>query len=124
VPGTSGWLWDPGDFREETFDSPSFDPATYLVAVEPADGEYVGLVRVWNDPGRPRLGLIAITQPYRRQGLARALLGRAFRVLHDRGQDEVTAEVDDSNPAATSLLRSLGARRTGGSVELIRPGPS
>jgi ribosomal protein S18 acetylase RimI-like enzyme len=123
VPGTSGWAWDPGDFREETFDSPSFDPATYLVAVEPASGEYVGLVRVWNNPGRPRLGLIGVTRPYRRLGLGRALLGRAFRVLHERGKDQVTAEADDSNTASMSLLASLGARRTGGSVELIRRGP-
>ena len=83
-------------------------------------GRYAGLVRVWNNPGRPRLGLIGVTRPYRRRGLARALLARAFGVLHLRGQAVVTAEADDTNLASRSLLLGLGARREGGSVEFIR----
>jgi RimJ/RimL family protein N-acetyltransferase len=120
VPGTAGWTWDPGDFREETFDSAEFDPATYLVAVDVDSGRYAGLVRVWNNPGRPRLGLIGVTRPHRRRGLARALLARAFGVLHLRGQPVVTADADDTNLASRSLLLGLGARREGGSVEFIR----
>jgi RimJ/RimL family protein N-acetyltransferase len=120
VPGTDGWRWDDADFREETFESSYFDPATYLLAVEEANGELAGLVRVWNNPGTPRLGLIAVLPSYRRRGLARALLARAFGVLHDRGQAEVSAEVDDANTASTTLLTGLGAHRTGGSLELIR----
>jgi len=120
VPGTAGWRWDPSDFHEETFDS-QFDPATYLIAVDTASGDYVGLVRVWNSPGRPRLGLIAVLAPYRRRGLASALLARAFGVLHERGASEVTAEVDDTNTASRSLLLRLGASREGGTVEIIKP---
>lgn len=41
VPGTAGWKWDPGDFREETFDSDQFDPATYLIAVDTDSCEYI-----------------------------------------------------------------------------------
>ncbi len=121
VPGTAGWRWDPADFREETFDSGDFDPATYLIAVDTDSARYAGLVRVWNTPGRPRLGLIGVTRPYRRRGLATALLARAFSVLHQRGQAEVTAEVDDTNTASRALLLGLGARRAGGSAELVRP---
>jgi ribosomal protein S18 acetylase RimI-like enzyme len=117
-PGTAGWRWDPGDFHEETFGD-DFDPATYLIAVDEAGGDYVGLGRVWNSPGRPRLGLIAVLAPYRRRGLARALLARAFGVLHERGAGEVTAEVDDANAASRSLLLGLGARRDGGTVEVV-----
>jgi GNAT superfamily N-acetyltransferase len=120
VPGTAGWTWDPGDFREQTFDSAQYDPATYLIAFDTESGRYVALARVWNRPGRPRLGLIAVTRPYRRRGLARALLARAFGVLHQRGQTLVTAEVDDTNTASRSLLLNLGARRDGGSVELVK----
>jgi ribosomal protein S18 acetylase RimI-like enzyme len=119
VPGTAGWTWDPGDFRDETF-GPGFDPATYLVAVDIASGGYIGLVRVWNGPGRPRLGLVAVTRDRRRGGLARMLLGRAFRVLHDRGKTHVTAEVDETNTASRSLLRQIGAVRTAGSIELVK----
>ena len=119
VPGTAGWRWDPGDFHDETFDA-QFDPATYLVAVDTASGEYMGLVRVWASPGRPRLGLIAVMRPYRRRGLASFLLARAFGALHQRGKGEVTAEVDDTNAACRALLLRLGATRVDGSVELVR----
>ncbi len=120
VPGTAGWRWDPGDFREETFDSPQFDPATYLIAVDTASGEYVGLVRVWNTPGKPRLGLIGVVRSYRRRGLATLLLTRVFRTLHQQGKTEVTAEADDMNAASRSLLLRFGARRKAGFVEVSR----
>jgi ribosomal protein S18 acetylase RimI-like enzyme len=83
-------------------------------------GEYIGLVRVWNSPGRPRLGLIAVLPPFRRSGLARILLARALRVVHERGRAELTAEVDDANSASRSLLLGLGAQRESGSVELVK----
>jgi hypothetical protein len=39
------------------------------------------------------------------------LPARAFGVLHEHGKTEVTAEVDDTNAASTSLLLRLGARQ-------------
>jgi ribosomal protein S18 acetylase RimI-like enzyme len=123
VPGADGWKWDRLGFRNETYDAPDFDPATYLVAIEQATGRYAGLVRVWNRPSGPRLGLIGVGRPHRRRGLARSLLAQAFGVLHDRGKVEVVAEVDVTNTGSNRLLTSVGARRTGGSTELIRPRP-
>jgi len=32
VPGMDGWIHDPREFREQTFEERRFDPATYLVA--------------------------------------------------------------------------------------------
>jgi len=122
VPGADGWKWHPGDFYEETFDS-QFDPATYLIAVDTASGAYMSLVRVWNSPGRPRLGLIGTLAPFRRRGLATMLLARAFRVLHERGKPDVTAEIDDTNSASRSLLLRPGAQRIGGSIEVVRQAP-
>ncbi len=122
VPGTAGWTWNPGDFHEETFDS-QFDPATYLIAVERTSGQYVGLVRVWSMPGRPRLGLIAVRRSYRRRGIASTLLARAFRVVYERGETDVTAEVDATNSPSVSLLTRLGARRLGGTIELVMRSP-
>jgi ribosomal protein S18 acetylase RimI-like enzyme len=119
VPGAEGWRWDPEEFRAETF-SPFFDPATYLVAVDRATGQYAGLVRVWRNRAGPRLGLIAMLRPYRRRGAASALLGQVFAVLAARRATTVVAEVDDSNVASLSLLTRLGARRYGGNVELIK----
>jgi ribosomal protein S18 acetylase RimI-like enzyme len=122
VPGTDGWKWDEAGFREE-MSRAVFDPATYLVAVEGASGQCAGLARIWNDPARPRLGLIAVLPQFRRRGLARALLAEAFAVLADRGKTEVSAEVDETNIASLSLIESLGARRIGGTIELIRHKP-
>jgi len=119
VPGCDGWRWDPAEFREDTF-GPFLDPATYLVAVDRSSGDYAGLVRVWRSRRGPRLSLIATLAPYRRRGAARALLGRAFAVLVARGETSVIAEADDASDPSVSLLRRLGARRYGGSVELIR----
>jgi ribosomal protein S18 acetylase RimI-like enzyme len=121
VPGADGWRWDRQGFRKETYDAPDFDPATYLVAVEQATARYAGLVRVWIRPGGPRLGLIAVGRPYRRRGLARLLLGQVFGVLEQRGETVVVAEVDVTNTASNRLLTSLGARRSGGFTELVRP---
>jgi GNAT superfamily N-acetyltransferase len=119
VPGADGWQPDPDWFREETYESPFFDPATYLVAL---DGErYVGLVRIWIGPRpQPRLGLIAVLPDYRRRGLARALVSQAFAPLVARGETEAIAEADRGNEASTTLLAQLGAVVTGSDVELHR----
>jgi RimJ/RimL family protein N-acetyltransferase len=117
VPGTDGWRWDEAGFREEFDDA--YDPSTYLVAIAD-DGEYVGLVRVWHKADGARLGMIGVLPRSRRRGLARSLLARVFAVLHERGAREVSTEIDDENMASKALLLPLGARRVGGTVELIR----
>jgi len=57
-----------------------------------------------------------------RRGLACALLHAALTPLAERGIELVSAEADVTNTPSQALLASLGARRTGGSVELRRPG--
>jgi len=120
VPGSDGWINDPQEFREYTFDPRHFDRETYLVAVDQFTGVLLGLGRIWMGPHMPRLGLIGVVGGQRRRGLARALLGAALLALHHRGVREIAAEADATNAASTTLLGRLGARRTGGTVELIR----
>jgi len=120
VPGSEGWVWDPVDFREETFDSSDFDPATYVVAVDSDSARYIGLVRVWIGRGLPRLGLVAVLPPYRHRGLAKAMLGRVFGVLHELGKAEVTFEIDEENKASIALLTGAGARRVNGFIEFVK----
>jgi ribosomal protein S18 acetylase RimI-like enzyme len=122
VPGSDGWVNDPEQFAADTFNPALFDPAAYLVAVHDASGHYAGLVRVWGRRQHARLGLIGVRRPCRRRGLARALLAAAFPAVHARGITEVLAEADVSNTASTALLTGIGARRIGGSVELLRRG--
>jgi RimJ/RimL family protein N-acetyltransferase len=120
VPGSEGWQPDAVWFREETYDSPFFDPMTYRVAL---DGDaYVGLARVWHGPRpRPRLGLVGVLAPYRRRGLARALVAQAFAPMLERGPTVVEAEADSRDVAANSLLAGLGATLLRSTIELRRP---
>jgi GNAT superfamily N-acetyltransferase len=120
APGSVGRRNDPAEFGRQTFEDPEFDPETYLVAVDPGGG-YAGLVRVWITGTGPRLGLIGVLPPHRRTGLATALLTRVFAVLHARGEAEVRCEVDETDIASNALLTGLGARRTGGTIEVERP---
>jgi len=119
VPGTDGWLWTADDFREETFLSPQFDPAVYLVAV--CEGAGVAICRVWIRPEHPRLGFIGVQRSLRQRGIARWLIGEVFTVLHERGEREAWTDVDETNVASRALLEGLGGRPVGASLELRRP---
>lgn len=120
LPGSDGWVNDPAEFRDHTFDERRFDPSSYLVAVDDERRQFAGLVRVWSSGSRSRLGLIAVTRPYRRRGLARAMLAAAFTPVHERGHREVMAETDAKNLASLALLRGVGAVETGSSMVLRR----
>ena len=121
IPGAGGWQPDPVWFREETYDSPDFDPPAYRVAL---DGEaYVGLARIWKrSPSERyrRLGCVGVLAPYRRIGLGRALIAQAMALVADAGDTTITAEVDSQNIASATLLRSFGATITGATLELRR----
>jgi RimJ/RimL family protein N-acetyltransferase len=119
VPGSDGWQPDLEWFRAQTFGS-AFDPTTYLIAVD--EDRYVGLVRIWNGPRPiPRLGLIGVLPNYRRKGLARALIGAAFKPLLARAAPEATCEIDRENVASRTLMTGLGAVVTGTDIHLLRP---
>jgi GNAT superfamily N-acetyltransferase len=113
VPGTDGWRWEQAAFAEETA---AADPELYVVAVDDASGDYVGIARVWGT----RLGFVGVVRDYRRRGIARALLGRVFGVLAARGIEEVTTEIDVENVASRRTIEPLGSRVVGQSVELVR----
>lgn len=120
VPGSDGWVNDPAEFHDITFDELHDDPGSYLVAVDDERRQFAGLVRIWANQERSRLGLVAVTRPYRRRGLARAMLAAALRPLHERGIRHVMAEADDGNTAGLSLLARIGAEHTGSSLVLRR----
>jgi ribosomal protein S18 acetylase RimI-like enzyme len=123
IAGAEGWEPDPVWFREETYDSPFFDPLTYRVALH--NGRYVGLARVWQPgPGEQygRLGCVGVLANYRRRGLARALIAQAFAPLAQAGAAAVTAEADARDTASHALITSFGGRVTGATIELYRAG--
>ena len=120
LPATRGWINDPAEFRDVTFDEAHFDPAAYLIALDPSHRRFAGLVRIWMGNEHARLGLIGVAAEYRRRGVARALLSQALQAVHERGIAQVTAEADDSNPAGLALLGSFDALQTGSSTVLER----
>jgi RimJ/RimL family protein N-acetyltransferase len=111
VPGTDGWRWTADAFVEETFSGPS----VYLVAPD-----YTGICRVWLREPTPRLGFVGVRRPERGRGLGHALVAAALGEAHALGYREVTTEIDVENTPSQALFRSFGARRIGGSVELVR----
>ena len=121
MPGTEAWVNDPVEFREHAFHEKLYDPGTSLVAIDEPNRQFAGLVRIWASDQRARLGLIGVARPYRRRGLASALLAAALQPVRERGVREVMAEVDATNTAGLALLRGIGAVETGASVVLERP---
>lgn len=111
-----GWQEMPA----EVMVRPAGDTSMYTVAAE--NGQYVGLVRVVQMTRLPRIGLIAVRANRQRRGIARALLTHALGVLHRAGIETASAEVNETNVAATALFEGIGARRASSTVELVRHG--
>lgn len=120
VPGSEGWVNDPDEFHDITFDERYYDPASYLVAADEGRRRFAGLVRITRIGERARLGLVAVAREYRRRNVAAAMLAVALRPVHERGVREVLAEADETNVPGNALLRRIGATRTGSSVVLRR----
>jgi ribosomal protein S18 acetylase RimI-like enzyme len=113
VEAGPGWQ----DMPAEVLARPVLDPSKYSVAAQ--SGQYVGLLRVATVTRLPRIGLIAVRADRQRRGIARALLADALGALNQVGKETVSAEVTESNVAATALLEGIGARRTGSNLELV-----
>ncbi|WP_329000450.1 GNAT family N-acetyltransferase [Kribbella sp. NBC_00709] len=118
VESTVGWATMPAEVLPWQGGTRPIDPSKYTIAQR--DDRYVGLVRLATMTRRPRIGLVAVLATEQRHGIARALLTQALHGLHRDGFDAATAEIDETNTAATALFQGLGARRTGGSLELVR----
>ncbi|MFE5288484.1 GNAT family N-acetyltransferase [Nocardia sp. NPDC056611] len=117
IESTIGWQEMPAEILRGPGGDTVVDPKLYVAAAQ-AD-RYVGLLRVVQVTRLPRIGLIAVRADARRRGIGRAMLSRALGALHDRGIPTATTEVNESNAAALALFDSVGARRVGGSLELV-----
>jgi GNAT superfamily N-acetyltransferase len=74
------------------------------VTIFARDNERFGLKRGFTDP-------IFVRRPYRKRGLAKALIARALRVLEEAGMEEATLFVDAQNPSgALKLYEDMGYR--------------
>ena len=71
---------------------------------------------------RGTIGPVAVRRPWRRRGLARALMCRSLRALRDRGATSAALDVDGENPSrALVLYESIGFAVTGSSTVYRKP---
>jgi mycothiol synthase len=115
--------WGHSESTEEDYqrfiNGPHFQPHLWQVAW--AGDEVAGMVlnfidreynenfkrlRGWTDP-------ICVRRPWRKQGLAKALIARSMHLLQEQGMTEAGLGVDAQNPnGALSLYEGLGYRET------------
>jgi ribosomal protein S18 acetylase RimI-like enzyme len=96
-----------------------FQPQRWQVAWDTANNEVAGMVQnfVDEDENREYNRLrgytegISVRRPYRRLGLARALLTRSLKLFQDQGFTEAALGVDAENPnGALRLYENVGFR--------------
>jgi mycothiol synthase len=113
------WEYSDDWFSDEDFEAwqqeSAFQPELWQVAWD--DGQVAGMVLNFvrhdenEEYGRQRgyTETICVRRPWRRQGLARALIARSFKVIKGLGMTEAALGVDAQNPnGALQLYRSMG----------------
>src|SRR5919204_5457134 len=98
------------EFVERRLESPRFEPELWT-AVWDGDEIAATLIADWKRFGAGWIAGLAVGGPWRRGGLGRALLLRAFGQFYERGERRVSLNVHTENPTgATSLYESAGMR--------------
>jgi mycothiol synthase len=91
----------------------SFDPSLWWL-VEDGDELAALSLNSWHFSGDPKfgwIGILGVRKPWRRRGLAQALLRHSFRDFRDRGATRVGLGVDGENTTgAVRLYEHVGMR--------------
>ena len=67
---------------------------------------------------------VSVRRPWRKRGLARALLAESFRALRERGIHDACLGVNADNPSgAVALYESVGFERLNSGRMLVRDAP-
>jgi mycothiol synthase len=111
-------------FRE----SPQCQPALWCVAFDSATGEVAGQILNSLGPIEADGSIVGWTEsigvraPYRRRGVASAMLAESLRIVRDAGASRAALGVDQQNPnEAQTLYERLGFRVTVEEFEYHRP---
>ncbi len=113
-----GWVEMPFEEHLERWQQyratdPDFDPSLWFLAM--ADGRIVGTAlcqkATVEDPGLSWISTVGVLRPWRRHGVALALLQHSFAEIYRRGQRKAGLGVDaDSLTGATRLYEKAGMR--------------
>ena len=115
-------------FRHWADNDEEYDPATWFLAMDGDEIAAVCLCRpLWyDDPDMAWVNTLGVRRPWRRQGLALALLYHTFAEFYRRGQKRVGLGVDASSlTGATRLYEKAGmhvARQYDTYEKDLRPG--
>ena len=97
------------DFVHSDLENPLFDPGLWMLAWD--GGEIAGVAGAYDYPAGPEIDVVAVRPEWRRRGIARALLLRAFATLAQRGRTTAHLSVDAANElGAVQLYESAGMR--------------
>lgn len=95
---------------------PAFSGENIIFGARDPQGRVVGLCWcVLFDPGtglEAEVAEVFVEQPYRNQGLASAMLGRAVQLFRDRGVTFACVWTRETNPQAVRLYEQAGFTRT------------
>jgi len=86
---------------------------TALCLVEEAEGRVRGYVLLRSREEFVRILSLAVDPEARRQGVAKALLEEAEKVVRELGGQSLVLELREDNAAALALYESLGFKQTG-----------
>jgi mycothiol synthase len=102
------------DWRRYTVDHHGFDPSLYWLVEDAGEIAALSLNR-WHFSGDPEfgwVGILGVRPPWRKRGLATALLRHSFRDFRDRGATRVGLGVDGENTTgAVRLYEKVGMRQ-------------
>ena len=97
------------DFVHSDLENPLFDPGLWMLAWD--GGEIAGVAGAYDYPAGPEIDVVAVRPEWRRRGIARALLLRAFATLAQRERTAAHLSVDAANElGAVQLYESAGMR--------------
>ena len=98
------------DWLEEAF-RPEFDPRFWIVAATEC-AELVGICLGYpcQAAGEGWISIVGVRRPWRRQGIAKAIVTAAFAEFWEAGRPRVSLEVDAENLSAIRLYELLGMR--------------
>jgi GNAT superfamily N-acetyltransferase len=117
-------------YQEWLEDPVIFTPELWQIAWDVENNEIAGQVRTFIDAlenekhGRQRgyTEFISVRRPYRKRGLARALIAESLRVLQARGMTESALTVDTENlTGATRLYEDCGFKAISRSTAYRKP---
>jgi mycothiol synthase len=115
-----GYIVEPEESFQKLLVDPSFDPSLWRVAWN--GDQIAGMVlsfinKAENEEFKRKRGYtenICVLRPYRKQGLAKALIALSLKALKERGMDHAALGVDAENTSgATHLYEVMGFREVG-----------